>query len=119
MRSTQRPRSHSSLADGNHSLFATYEHAIPTISIEIKTAGEAGPRKLDETTTMVLHEIPWLSVTEFVRAKLKDWIVCVHSLTFATCPTPDLTILCRHLSSFLTPYHTTCARASGSVRWLC
>lgn len=56
-------------------LFVSYQHAIPAIDIEVKMAGEEGPRRLDTSTTMALHNLPWLSVTEFVRAKLKDWML--------------------------------------------
>ncbi|KAH7100097.1 hypothetical protein BKA62DRAFT_707599 [Auriculariales sp. MPI-PUGE-AT-0066] len=105
-------------------LFATYEHAIPAITFEVKTAGEAGPRKLDETTTMTLHDVPWLTVTEFVRAKLKEWTVRAapedaHDLAFALgqfhahidlnrIPEPDMT---RFVSAV-----PTCAIAWQAVR---
>ena len=42
--------------------------------IEIVLAGEEGPRTLDTTTIMAIKGIPFLSVTEFVRAKLNVWV---------------------------------------------
>ncbi|KZV85431.1 hypothetical protein EXIGLDRAFT_623096 [Exidia glandulosa HHB12029] len=56
-------------------LFVTYQHAIPAIDIEVKIAGEAGPRSLNQHTVISLQNVPWLSVTEFVRAKLKEWVL--------------------------------------------
>lgn len=44
------------------------------IQIEILPAGEEGPRNLDPTTIMAIEGIPFLSVTEFVRAKLRVWM---------------------------------------------
>jgi hypothetical protein len=43
------------------------------LKIEILPAGEYGPRRLDSSTTMQLQGIPFLTLSEFVRAKLKAW----------------------------------------------
>ena len=45
--------------------------------IEILPAGETGPRRLDGPATMKIQGIPFLSISEFVRAKLKTWITSV------------------------------------------
>lgn len=44
-----------------------------------------------------LHGVPWLSITEFVRAKLKAWTVCVPPRFFlhARSPGTDSTALIR------------------------
>ncbi|KAG6831076.1 hypothetical protein H0H92_013000 [Tricholoma furcatifolium] len=44
-------------------------------AIEILAAGESGPRHLDNTTVMKLQGVPFLTVSEFIRAKLKTWII--------------------------------------------
>lgn len=57
--------------------------------IEILPAGEEGPLRLDASTTAIIQGIPFLTVSEFIRAKLKTWImyavivvfVFVHPLT--------------------------------------
>lgn len=52
-----------------------HEHFLSCHSqIEIVLAGEEGPRTLDTTTIMAIKGIPFLSVTEFVRAKLNVWM---------------------------------------------
>jgi len=56
-------------------LHAKYHGCIPPIEIEILTAGEDGPRRLDSMNVTIMHGIPWLSMSEFVRAKLKSWII--------------------------------------------
>ncbi|KAK0496480.1 hypothetical protein EDD18DRAFT_1074318 [Armillaria luteobubalina] len=43
--------------------------------IEILPAGETGPRRLDGSTVMKIHGVPFLTISEFVRAKLKSWII--------------------------------------------
>ncbi|KAF9057175.1 hypothetical protein BJ165DRAFT_1335041 [Panaeolus papilionaceus] len=43
--------------------------------IEILPAGETGPRHLDATTVMKIQQVPFLTVTEFIRAKLKTWVI--------------------------------------------
>jgi hypothetical protein len=43
------------------------------MKIEILPAGEYGPRRLDSSTIMQLQGIPFLTLSEFVRAKLKTW----------------------------------------------
>ncbi|KAG5645517.1 hypothetical protein DXG03_005928 [Asterophora parasitica] len=37
--------------------------------------GESGPRHLDKTTVMKLQGVPFLTISEFIRAKLKTWII--------------------------------------------
>ncbi|KAH7924374.1 hypothetical protein BV22DRAFT_1013420 [Leucogyrophana mollusca] len=56
-------------------LHATYRRVIPSIEIEILPAGEHGPRRLDSSTTMSLQGIPFLTLSEFIRAKLKSWAI--------------------------------------------
>ncbi|KAG6917617.1 hypothetical protein DXG01_001848 [Tephrocybe rancida] len=56
-------------------LHATYRRLIPPIDIEILAAGESGPRHLDNTTVMELQGVPFLTISEFIRAKLKTWII--------------------------------------------
>jgi len=43
--------------------------------IEILPAGETGPRHLDTSTVTKLQNVPFLTVSEFIRAKLKTWIM--------------------------------------------
>jgi hypothetical protein len=43
--------------------------------IEILPAGETGPRHLDDTNVMKIQGIPFLNVSEFLRAKLKAWMM--------------------------------------------
>ncbi|KAJ3760011.1 hypothetical protein EV360DRAFT_93837 [Lentinula raphanica] len=43
--------------------------------IEILPAGEAGPRRLDASTVVKIQGIPFLAISEFVRAKLKSWMI--------------------------------------------
>ncbi|KIY47333.1 hypothetical protein FISHEDRAFT_45606 [Fistulina hepatica ATCC 64428] len=43
--------------------------------IEILPSGETGPRFLDKTSVMVIRNLPFLTVSEFVRAKLKTWVI--------------------------------------------
>ncbi|KAG8216375.1 hypothetical protein J3R82DRAFT_6457 [Butyriboletus roseoflavus] len=79
-----------------HSLHVTYRRLIPAIEvsshlfvarqpcspisqIEILPAGEHGPRRLDTSTTMNIKGIPFLSLSEFVRDKLKAWSMQVSS----------------------------------------
>ncbi|KAG6854416.1 hypothetical protein C0991_006959 [Blastosporella zonata] len=56
-------------------LHATYRRLIPPIDIEILAAGESGPRHLDDTTVMKLQGVPFLTISEFLRAKLKTWMI--------------------------------------------
>ena len=51
-----------------------------SFQIEILPAGETGPRHLDTSTVMKIQNVPFLTVSEFVRAKLKTWIMYVHYL---------------------------------------
>lgn len=41
--------------------------------IEILPAGERGPRRLDPSTVQIIRHIPFLTISEFMRAKLKAW----------------------------------------------
>ncbi|CAL1708610.1 unnamed protein product [Somion occarium] len=54
-------------------LHVTYHRFIPPIEIEILPAGEEGPRRLDGNTTMTISGVPFLTISEFIRAKLKAW----------------------------------------------
>ncbi|KAH9943566.1 hypothetical protein B0H21DRAFT_748981 [Amylocystis lapponica] len=54
-------------------LHVTYHRPIPPIDIEILPAGEEGPRRLDATTVMMIGRVPFLTISEFIRAKLKAW----------------------------------------------
>lgn len=44
------------------------------VQIEVVPAGEEGPRNLDASTVMAIKNVPFLTVTEFVRVKLKVWV---------------------------------------------
>jgi hypothetical protein len=48
-----------------------------TMQIEILAAGESGPRRLDALTVAIVSRVPFLTTSEFVRAKLKAWMMCV------------------------------------------
>ena len=87
------------------SLHVTYRRLIPAIEvnavpfythpsvhlikiqIEILPAGETGPRHLDTSTVMKIQNVPFLTISEFVRAKLKTWVMYVvfnfHVLLFS------------------------------------
>ncbi|KAI0674640.1 hypothetical protein C8Q78DRAFT_608367 [Trametes maxima] len=54
-------------------LHVKYQRLIPAIDIEILVAGEEGPRRLDSSTVMVVGNVPFLTITEFLRAKVKAW----------------------------------------------
>ncbi|KAI0824896.1 hypothetical protein BC628DRAFT_1321547 [Trametes gibbosa] len=54
-------------------LHVKYQRLIPAIDIEILVAGEEGPRRLDSATVMAVGAVPFLTITEFVRAKVKAW----------------------------------------------
>ncbi|KAH9477461.1 hypothetical protein JR316_0009674 [Psilocybe cubensis] len=56
-------------------LHVTYRRLIPAIDIEILPAGETGPRHLDTSTVMRVQNVPFLTVSEFIRAKLKSWVI--------------------------------------------
>ncbi|KAH9930506.1 uncharacterized protein BXZ73DRAFT_90311 [Epithele typhae] len=56
-------------------LHVKYTRLIPPIDIEILPAGEDGPRKLDASTATTLGGVPFLTVTEFIRAKIKAWSI--------------------------------------------
>ncbi|KIM78237.1 hypothetical protein PILCRDRAFT_824716 [Piloderma croceum F 1598] len=63
------------LSPWTNRLHTTYHRLIPSIEIEILPAGEEGPRRLDGTTTMIIRGIPFLTVSEFIRAKLRTWAI--------------------------------------------
>ncbi|KAF8735294.1 hypothetical protein AX14_002331 [Amanita brunnescens Koide BX004] len=63
---------HSSWTDRLH---IVYRRFIPSIEIEILPSGEAGPRRLDATTVMRVHGVPFLTISEFIRAKLNTWMI--------------------------------------------
>ncbi|KAI0777340.1 hypothetical protein BD413DRAFT_467972 [Trametes elegans] len=54
-------------------LHVKYQRLIPPIDVEILVAGEEGPRRLDSRTVMTLGSVPFLTITEFIRAKVKAW----------------------------------------------
>ncbi|KAG2107357.1 hypothetical protein BD769DRAFT_134146 [Suillus cothurnatus] len=56
-------------------VFLTMPLMIAALKIEILPAGEYGPRRLDSSTIMQLQGIPFLTLSEFVRAKLKTWTI--------------------------------------------
>lgn len=56
-------------------LHVKYQRLIPPIDIEILPAGEEGPRRLDGATVMMMGRVPFLTITEFIRAKLKAWSI--------------------------------------------
>ncbi|KAI0088904.1 hypothetical protein BDY19DRAFT_1057064 [Irpex rosettiformis] len=56
-------------------LHAVYTKLIPPIDIEILPAGEEGPRRLDSTTVMNVASVPILTISEFLRAKIKAWVL--------------------------------------------
>ncbi|TFK28512.1 hypothetical protein FA15DRAFT_584332 [Coprinopsis marcescibilis] len=56
-------------------LHVSYRRLIPAIDIEILPAGETGPRVLDNPAVMKVMGIPFLSYSEFIRAKLKSWMI--------------------------------------------
>ncbi|KAF8480458.1 hypothetical protein DFH94DRAFT_478011 [Russula ochroleuca] len=56
-------------------LHVKYHHCIPPIEIEILAAGESGPRRLDALTVAIVSRVPFLTTSEFVRAKLNAWMI--------------------------------------------
>ncbi|KAJ7074958.1 hypothetical protein B0H15DRAFT_44733 [Mycena belliarum] len=56
-------------------LHVSYRRFIPAIEIEILPAGETGPRHLDSTTVMKMQGLPFLTISEFIRSKLKTWMM--------------------------------------------
>jgi hypothetical protein len=80
-------------------LFATYHETIPSVEvgsyiflvlirpiikqrtrqIEILNCGETGPKRINATNIMMINHIPFLSVSEFLRAKMNAWLRCVLS----------------------------------------
>ncbi|OBZ77608.1 hypothetical protein A0H81_02669 [Grifola frondosa] len=63
------------LSPWSNRLHVSYQRLIPAIDIEILPAGEEGPRRLDRTTVMVVGRVPFLTISEFIRAKLKAWTI--------------------------------------------
>ncbi|KAJ3779014.1 hypothetical protein EV361DRAFT_284217 [Lentinula raphanica] len=63
------------LSPWTNRLHVTYRRPIPAVEIEILPAGEAGPRRLDASTVVKIQGIPFLAISEFVRAKLKSWMI--------------------------------------------
>ncbi|KAF8734918.1 hypothetical protein RHS02_06550, partial [Rhizoctonia solani] len=61
------------MASWANRLFVKYHEPIPAVDIEICVAGEEGPRNLNPQTVMALQNLPFLSVTEFMRAKVRVW----------------------------------------------
>jgi hypothetical protein len=45
------------------------------VQIEILAAGESGPRRLDALTVAAVSRVPFLTTSEFVRAKLNAWMM--------------------------------------------
>ncbi|KAH9959469.1 hypothetical protein BC827DRAFT_1134505 [Russula dissimulans] len=56
-------------------LHVKYNRCIPPIEIEILAAGESGPRRLDALTVATVNRVPFLTASEFVRAKLNAWMI--------------------------------------------
>ncbi|KAJ3556155.1 hypothetical protein NP233_g12044 [Leucocoprinus birnbaumii] len=56
-------------------LHVTFRAFIPPIEIEILPAGETGPRHLDDSNVMKIQNVPFLNVSEFLRAKLNSWMI--------------------------------------------
>ncbi|TFK70820.1 hypothetical protein BDN72DRAFT_838495 [Pluteus cervinus] len=63
------------LSPWTNRLHVSYRRLIPPIDIEILPAGEAGPRHLDASTVMQLQGIPFLTISEFLRARLNSWMI--------------------------------------------
>jgi hypothetical protein len=42
--------------------------------IEILNAGETGPKRLNRANVMVINQLPFLSISEFIRAKINVWL---------------------------------------------
>ncbi|KAH7908650.1 hypothetical protein BJ138DRAFT_330207 [Hygrophoropsis aurantiaca] len=101
-------------------LHATYRTAIPAIEIEILPAGEHGPRRLDSSTIISMQGIPFLTVSEFIRAKLKSWAIRGS----ASDAQDILYILCQHwnrldinrIPEVDMNHFVTCHRA-GALSW--
>lgn len=56
-------------------LHVKYHRCIPPVEIEILAAGEVGPRRLDALTVALVSRVPFLTTSEFVRAKLNSWMI--------------------------------------------
>ena len=59
---------------------------IVASKIEILPAGEEGPRKLDQTTVSIVQGLPFLSTSEFIRAKIRAWSLYVLRNLLSLCP---------------------------------
>ncbi|KAF8588205.1 hypothetical protein K439DRAFT_1613776 [Ramaria rubella] len=62
------------LVGWSNRLYITYHEPTPVIKFEVLPAGEEGPRHLNASRVMLMHNVPFLNVTEFLRAKMKAWI---------------------------------------------
>lgn len=56
------------------------------IEVEILPAGEEGPRRLDASTVRTVHGLPFLTISEFLRAKIKAWMRRVPAHPCSTSP---------------------------------
>ncbi|KAF5390608.1 hypothetical protein D9757_002582 [Collybiopsis confluens] len=69
----------STLSPWTNRLHVTYRRPIPAVEIEILPAGETGPRRLvtrpPDSSVTIIQRIPFLSFSEFIRAKLKTWSI--------------------------------------------
>jgi len=63
------------LSTWSNRLFVSYTEPIPAVDIEVVLAGERGPRRLDETTVTLIRHCPFLTATEFLRAKIRVWAI--------------------------------------------
>ncbi|KAG8894730.1 hypothetical protein FRB99_001026 [Tulasnella sp. 403] len=59
-------------------LFVTYHDPIPPLEIEILKAGETGPKRINPSNVMIINQLPFLSISEFIRAKMNDWVLYVN-----------------------------------------
>ena len=65
------------------------------MQIEILAAGESGPRRLDALTVAIVSRVPFLTTSEFVRAKLNAWmmyVTCYAPAPHAPLLIPDVVI---------------------------
>ncbi|KAJ7676466.1 hypothetical protein B0H17DRAFT_1161500 [Mycena rosella] len=60
---------------GNGDFTITHSPWTNRYEIEILPAGETGPRHLDSTTVMKMQGLPFLTISEFIRSKLKTWMI--------------------------------------------
>ncbi len=76
-------------------------HTFHKHQIEVLPAGEEGPRRLDSGTVMTVAGLPVLTMSEFIRAKLKAWVMYASIDSFRV-----------SLSSFLVGVWTTMLKTS-------